>query len=110
MTVKNEHHFDVVSDVSFSVRGGEIFAIAGVSGNGQTEIADAITGMLKIASGRVKLAGRDITSRSIRERRMTVFPIFRRTGRAPAPSWILPLGQSGAEGLQGPFSKKGISI
>ena len=68
MTVKNEHHFDVVKDVSFSIRGGEIFAIAGVSGNGQTEIADAVTGMLRIASGTVKLGGRNITGLSIRER------------------------------------------
>ena len=68
MTVKNENRFEVVKDVSFTVRGGEIFAIAGVSGNGQTEIADAITGMLKIASGTVKIDGKDITNRSIREK------------------------------------------
>ncbi len=68
MTVKNENHFEVVKDVSFEVRSGEIFAIAGVSGNGQTEIADAITGMLKIDSGTVTLGGRDITHLTIRER------------------------------------------
>ena len=42
MTVKNKDGFPVVKDVSFSIRGGEVFAIAGVSGNGQVEIADAI--------------------------------------------------------------------
>ena len=68
LTVQNENKFDVVKDVSFSVRGGEIFAITGVSGNGQTEIADAITGMLKIHSGTVKLGGEDITGLSVRER------------------------------------------
>jgi len=54
--------------VSFSVRGGEIFAVAGVSGNGQVELADAITGMLDISSGRIVLKGRDITKMSVRER------------------------------------------
>ena len=42
LTVTNEDKFQVVKNVSFSVHGGEIFAIAGVSGNGQVEIADAI--------------------------------------------------------------------
>ena len=68
LTVKNEDNFEVVKDVSFSVRGGEIFAIAGVSGNGQTEIADAIAGMLDIASGTIRLNGQDITNASVRER------------------------------------------
>ena len=68
MTVKDENHFDVVRDVSFQVHGGEIFAIAGVSGNGQTEIADAVAGMLPIASGTVTLDGKDITNASIRTR------------------------------------------
>ena len=68
LTVKNENHFPVVKDVSFSIRAGEIFAIAGVSGNGQTEIADAITGMLKAAEGSIKLNGTDITDATIRSR------------------------------------------
>ena len=48
ITVKNNNGFDVVKDVSFSIRGGEVFAIAGVSGNGQVEIADAIAGLAKV--------------------------------------------------------------
>ncbi|MDR3115713.1 MAG: ABC transporter ATP-binding protein [Treponema sp.] len=68
LTVRNEGHFEVVKDVSFSVRGGEIFAIAGVSGNGQIEIADAIAGLVKPSRGTIRLKGKDITSRSIRER------------------------------------------
>ena len=55
MTVKNNNGFDVVKNVSFSIRGGEVFAIAGVSGNGQVEIADAIAGLSKIHSGKVYL-------------------------------------------------------
>ena len=68
LTVKNADGFPVVKDVSFSVRGGEIFAIAGVSGNGQTEIADAIAGMMKADQGSVTLAGKDITHAPVRER------------------------------------------
>ncbi|NDO47766.1 ATP-binding cassette domain-containing protein [Clostridium sp. MD294] len=68
MTVKNSNGFDVVKNVSFSIRGGEIFAIAGVSGNGQVEVADAIAGLAKIHSGKVILNGKDITNLSIRKR------------------------------------------
>lgn len=68
LTVKNQDNFPVVKDVSFSIRGGEIFAIAGVSGNGQVELADAIAGLLKAASGTIVLNGTDITYYSIRKR------------------------------------------
>lgn len=68
LTVRNQNHFEVVKDVSFSIRGGEIFAIAGVSGNGQVEIADAVAGLEKAAEGRILLNGKDITGDSIRHR------------------------------------------
>jgi len=68
LTVQNSNKFDVVKDVSFRVRGGEIFAVAGVSGNGQIELADAIAGLARIHGGTVKLNGRDITEDSIRQR------------------------------------------
>lgn len=68
LTVKNQDHFPVVKDVSFSIRGGEIFAVAGVAGNGQVELADAIAGLLKASSGTITLNGTDITRYSIRKR------------------------------------------
>lgn len=68
LSVKNRDNFDVVKDVSFQVHSGEIFAIAGVSGNGQVEIADAIAGLAKAAGGRIFLNGRDITDATIRKR------------------------------------------
>ena len=68
LTVKNEDKFEVVKNVSFSVHAGEVFAIAGVSGNGQIEIADAIAGLLKADSGSIVLNGRDITHEPIRTR------------------------------------------
>lgn len=68
LTVRNANKFEVVKDVSFRIHGGEIFAIAGVSGNGQVEVADAIAGMAKAAGGSVKLCGQDITNLPIRQR------------------------------------------
>ena len=68
LTVKNSAGFPVVKDVSFSIHEGEIFAVAGVSGNGQEELADAIAGMVKAAGGKIYLAGQDITQMPIRKR------------------------------------------
>jgi simple sugar transport system ATP-binding protein len=48
--------------VSLEVRSGEILGIAGVSGNGQRELAEAVTGLRKIVSGHVRLEGRDVTN------------------------------------------------
>ena len=58
----------VVDSVSFEVRAGEIVGIAGVQGNGQTELVEAIAGLRRAASGSVTLDGKDITSYSPRER------------------------------------------
>ena len=71
LTVRNEDKYEVVKDVSFSVREGEIFVVAGVSGNGQIELADAIAGLVKPSGGRIFLNGEDITSYSIRRRNLS---------------------------------------
>ncbi len=68
LTVQNQDKFDVVKNVSFQIHAGEIFAIAGVSGNGQGEIADAIAGLQKVHKGKILLGGQDITDLPIRER------------------------------------------
>jgi ABC-type uncharacterized transport system ATPase subunit len=68
LTVKNEDGFPVVKDVSFEIREGEIFAIAGVSGNGQTQIADAIAGLLPAAEGKISILGKDLAPLDIRSR------------------------------------------
>jgi general nucleoside transport system ATP-binding protein len=54
-----------VDDVSFSVRGGEIYALAGVQGNGQTELTEALVGLEHVESGKVLLEGRDVTRAGI---------------------------------------------
>jgi len=63
--VRDDRGLEKVRDVSFEVRAGEIVAIAGVDGNGQTELIDAMTGLLKAESGRVLVAGRDVTGASV---------------------------------------------
>lgn len=55
-----------VEGVSLEVRAGEIFGIAGVEGNGQTELVEGLAGLIKPKSGRVLLKGQDITGKSPR--------------------------------------------
>jgi len=62
------HKNNAVRDVSFSVRAGEIVCIAGIEGNGQSELAAAITGLERVSSGSITLGGADITSSPIRLR------------------------------------------
>ena len=57
-----------VDGVSFEVRPGEILGIAGVEGNGQTELIEAIAGLTPVASGTIMLDGQDVTARFVRER------------------------------------------
>lgn len=61
LTVADKFLNAVVDDVSFEIREGEILGIAGVQGNGQTELVEAITGLTKIASGKINLLGTDIS-------------------------------------------------
>ena len=59
---------NAVNDVSFTVRAGEIVCIAGIDGNGQSELIYGITGLEKPTGGTIRLEGRDITNAPIRER------------------------------------------
>ena len=62
------HKKDAVHDVTFTTRSGEILCIAGIDGNGQTELVYGLTGLEKPSGGTVKLCGHDITHAKIRER------------------------------------------
>jgi len=57
-----------VDDVSFEVRAGEIYAIAGVQGNGQTELTECLLGLQAPTSGTVTVDGRDVSSLGVHER------------------------------------------
>ncbi|MFL5931818.1 MAG: ABC transporter ATP-binding protein [Gaiellaceae bacterium] len=62
LTVLDDRELEAVRDVSFQVRAGEIVGIAGVDGNGQTELIDAVTGLRRAQAGRVTVAGKEITN------------------------------------------------
>ncbi|MBQ9459895.1 MAG: ABC transporter ATP-binding protein [Oscillospiraceae bacterium] len=62
------HKRNAVNDVSFSVRAGEIVCIAGIDGNGQTELVYGLSGLDRSNGGSVTLCGEDITNYSIRRR------------------------------------------
>jgi simple sugar transport system ATP-binding protein len=65
--VLDERGLEAVRGVSFEVRGGEIVGIAGVDGNGQSELVDAIAGLRKSESGRIVISGEDVTGDGCRD-------------------------------------------
>ena len=66
LVVRDDRGVAVVNGVSFDVRAGEIVALAGVQGNGQSELVEALAGMRPVESGSIALRGRDITNNSPR--------------------------------------------
>lgn len=90
--VRNERGAWAVQNVSLEVRAGEILGIAGVAGNGQRELAEAITGLRSVARGKIEVAGQDLTPRPTREiidaGVAYVPPDRQRTGSAPNLSLI----------------------
>ncbi|MDB1971480.1 ABC transporter ATP-binding protein, partial [Clostridium tertium] len=68
LSVKNNKKVLGLKDFSLNVRKGEIVGVAGVEGNGQTELVEAITGMRGIESGSIFFNGKDISKTSIRKR------------------------------------------
>lgn len=77
LTVASKRHANnAVKNVSFDVRAGEIVCIAGIEGNGQTELVYGITGLEPVKEGKITLNGEDITNQSIRKRaeRMSHIP------------------------------------
>jgi simple sugar transport system ATP-binding protein len=66
LTVKDDRGREVVHGVSFEVRRGEIFGIAGVAGNGQDEMVESLVGLRTVTAGHVTLDGRNVTGTSPR--------------------------------------------
>jgi simple sugar transport system ATP-binding protein len=80
LRVKDDRHHEVVHGVSFEVRGGEVFGIAGVAGNGQSELVEGLTGLRRSDSGTVLLLGREVTHlgpRELGERGLALVPADR---------------------------------
>jgi simple sugar transport system ATP-binding protein len=68
LTVRGAHGHEAVRNLSIQVRAGEIVGIAGVDGNGQSELLRAVAGLDRPVSGSILLDGRDITRATVRER------------------------------------------
>ncbi|WP_353633626.1 ABC transporter ATP-binding protein [Halobacterium sp. NMX12-1] len=68
LSVLDDRDVPAVTDVSFAVREGEVFGVAGVDGNGQAELVEAITGLREPEAGTVEFDGRDFTDAPRRER------------------------------------------
>ncbi len=77
LRVRDQRDLETVRNVSFAVRAGEVLGIAGVQGNGQTELAEALTGLRHAEGGKINLAGKDLTGQSPRA--------FTETGLAHIP-------------------------
>ena len=100
----------LIEDIALNVRRGEIVGVAGVEGNGQAELVEALLGLRKADTGSIRLAGRDVTSWSTRRRReagMGYVPEDRheRGLLLSAPLWEnVMLGRQGAA----PFARRGL--
>lgn len=68
LDVLNNKHVLGVKDFSLTIRRGEIVGIAGVDGNGQSELVEALSGLRKVEGGQIVFKGQDITNASIQER------------------------------------------
>ncbi|NLY08855.1 MAG: ABC transporter ATP-binding protein [Tissierellia bacterium] len=66
LVVKDNRGTDALKGLTLDVKRGEILGIAGVDGNGQSELIEAITGLRKITSGNMRLNGQDMTNSSVR--------------------------------------------
>lgn len=68
LTMKNQRGIHAIKHVTFDLFAGEILGIAGIDGNGQTELIEAISGLKKVDAGKIVINGKDITKMHIRNR------------------------------------------
>ena len=79
LNVKSAHSSkNIVKNVSFDVHAGEIVCIAGIDGNGQSELIYALTGLMDMSSGTITLNGKDITNLSIRKKNIKRYRSYTR--------------------------------
>src|SRR5207237_4122898 len=108
LSVVGSRGIRVVDDVSFNVKPGEIFGIAGVEGNGQTELIEAIAGLRQVISGRSLIDGVDITRRSVANRHDAGLSHIPEDRHRRGLIMEYTVGDNLILGLQKHFSKNGI--
>jgi general nucleoside transport system ATP-binding protein len=89
LTVRDDRGADAVHDVSLKLAAGEIVGLAGVTGNGQRELSEALAGLRKPVAGAVKVGGKDLAGRTCRD--------FVRAGVGFVPEDRLGTGLAGNE-------------
>ena len=90
MTVASKmHKNNAVKDVSFQVRRGEIVCVAGIDGNGQTELVYGLTGLEPLSGGKITMCGQDITNLSIRKKSLLGMSTSPRTATSTALCWTI---------------------
>jgi len=116
LTVTGQHGRETVKNVSLAVRTGEIVGVAGIAGNGQSELIEAVTGLRDVPEGSIHLNGNDITTSEVLTRRlsgMAYIPEDRYgvgTSHRATVSNNLLLGHQRREGFQskGWFDRKAV--
>jgi simple sugar transport system ATP-binding protein len=98
----------VVDDVSFAVKPAEILGIAGVEGNGQTELIEAIAGLRSVASGRILIDGVEITRRNVASRHEAGLSHIPEDRHRRGLIMEYTVGDNLILGLQRFFSKNGV--
>lgn len=105
LVVKNESNIEKVKGVSFEIREGEVLGIAGVEGNGQTELIEALAGLMKVESGTYEIAGQELENRTpkmVKEKGLAHIPENRHK-RATIDDFTVE--ENMALGLQDQYSK-----
>ena len=108
--MRNADKFEVVQDVSLTIHEGEIFAVAGVAGNGQGELANTIAGMQDAYKGTITLEGKDITGETVRNRVEDGIAYIPEDRQGMGVFMNLPLDENLAlrRYYKEPFSKRGV--
>ncbi len=107
---RDDRGIRALTDVSFDVRAGEIVAIAGVDGNGQTELAEVIAGLRASSHGQILLAGQDITDsapENVREAGLAHVPADRLSRGVDARASIASNILMGRQHMR-PFTEWGV--
>ena len=108
LVVTGSRNTRVVDGISFAIQPGEIFGIAGVEGNGQTELIEAIAGLRKSVSGNIRIVGYDITDADVAERRAAGLSHIPEDRHRRGLILDYSIADNLLLGLQGTFARKGI--
>ncbi|HEY4955817.1 MAG TPA: ABC transporter ATP-binding protein [Gemmatimonadaceae bacterium] len=108
LVVTGARNTRVVDGVTFAIQPGEILGIAGVEGNGQTELIEAIAGLRKSVTGNIRIAGHDITDADVAERREAGLSHIPEDRHRRGLILDYSIADNLLLGLQSEFSRKGV--